>query len=116
MTLNEVRCRSLPTSVSGRITSFPPFIGMLDRPHFAPQHNVAKDNAENFVFFVVVMIVLNHFAPRHNVAKDNAENSDFIYFSRDDCSKPIPSRISKPVDETQEVKKSSQEYQRKAKT
>ena len=72
--------------------------------------------------FVVVMIVLNHFAPRHNVAKDKAENSDFlllfllIFFSRDDCSESVPSRSSKPVDETQEVKQSSQEYQRKAKT
>ena len=34
-----------------------------DHPHFAAQHNVAKDNAENWVFFSVIMIVLIQFPP-----------------------------------------------------
>ena len=67
LTLNEVSGSSLPTSVSGGITSFLPFICMWYRPHFTAQFNVVKDNAENSglfsPLFVVVMIVLNQFIP-----------------------------------------------------
>ena len=86
----EVSGSSLPTSLSGSITSFLPFICIRDRSRFAAQHIVAKDNAENlslfsfsylslslfflffffyfffsffFFFFVVVMIVLNQYFP-----------------------------------------------------
>ena len=61
--------RSLPTSVSGRITSFPPFISVRDPPHFAARHTVAKDNAENSDLLknkikkILVIIVLNQFFP-----------------------------------------------------
>ena len=65
--LNEASGSSLPTSVSGGITSFLPFICMWYRPHFTAQFNVVKDNAENSglfsPLFVVVMIVLNQFIP-----------------------------------------------------
>ena len=70
--MDEVSGSSLPTSVSGRITTFPPFICMRDRSYFTALHNVAEENAENldflFVFvvvvvFVVVMLVLNQFLP-----------------------------------------------------
>ena len=38
---------------------------MWDRSHFAVQHNVVKDSAENSssFFVLVVMIVLNQFLP-----------------------------------------------------
>ena len=54
---------SLPTSVSGWVTSFLLFICVRDRPHFAAQHNVLKVNTENSDFFVFVfmMIVFNQF-------------------------------------------------------
>ena len=51
-----------------------------------------------------------HFAAQHNVAKDNAENQ-LIFHSRD-SSKPVPSISSEPVDNKlsyQEGKHTSQE-------
>ena len=43
-------------SVSGHITSFLPFICLQDQLHFAAQHNVVRDSAENSeLFFFIVM-------------------------------------------------------------
>ena len=53
LTPKEVSGSSPPASVSGgitsfqRITSFPLIICMWDQPHFATQHNVTKNKAEN---------------------------------------------------------------------
>ena len=55
----------LPTSVSGCVTNFPLFISMWDQPHFAAQHNVMKDDAENSDLFVFRSLVefINQFFP-----------------------------------------------------
>ena len=42
---------TLPTSASGQITSFLPFICMRDRPHSTAQHDVAKYNAKSADLF-----------------------------------------------------------------
>ena len=82
--MDEVSGSSLPTSVSGRITTFPPFICMRNRSYFTALHNVAEENAENldflFVFvvvvvFVVVMLVLNQFLPLAQEGKQTSQES-----------------------------------------
>ena len=91
VTSNEVSGSSLSVWLSGRITTrFPPFICMRGRPHFAAQHKVAKDDAENsWPFFFL-----------------------FFSWSRDDSSEPVPFTSSKPVDNrppTEECKQTSRE-------
>ena len=66
------------------VTIIPTFICIQDRPHFAVQHNVAKDNAKI---------------------------CDLFLHSHDDSSEPVPSTSSEPVDNsppTQEGKQTSQ--------
>ena len=96
VTWNEVDGSLLPTSVSGRMTSFLPFICMRDRLHFIAQHNFVKDNRQSWPFFFSL--------------KSETKMTAFFY-SHDGTFKPVPCISSELIDNrlpSQEGKQSNQ--------
>ena len=85
VTLYEVSGSSLPTSVSGCITSFPPLICMRD----------------NHILQLSIML-----------QKTMQKTCELFFYGRDGSSEIVPSTSSEPVDirlPTQEGKQTSQE-------